>query len=137
MTLGIANKKYAGYYHHRWLVSIKRGTLFFRHKPHSIHTDWKLHLPKKILKTLSEEEKVNCLFWNEHFSYAEIIQISRDKVESYIKNLIMNEKIYPLWKYKMHDLFSKFILFIEKIKKHFYPRGYYHRFMNTKEYLSR
>lgn len=137
LSKGIANKKYAGYYHHRWLISIKNNNVLFRHKPHSIHTNWKFHFPKRFLRRLSEEDRVSYLFWDKSFNYAEIIQISRDKVENYIKNLIKREKVYPLWKYNLDEFFSDFLSLIKKIKKFFYHSGYYHRFMDTEEYFSR
>ncbi len=35
---GVEHPGYAGYYHHRWLVSDEGGELIFRFKPHSLHT---------------------------------------------------------------------------------------------------
>jgi hypothetical protein len=35
---GVENPTYAGYCHHRWLISREGETLKFRHKPHSLHT---------------------------------------------------------------------------------------------------
>jgi hypothetical protein len=36
-SLGVEHPLYAGYHHHRWLVSLEDGFLVFRHKPHSLH----------------------------------------------------------------------------------------------------
>jgi hypothetical protein len=38
-TLGIENPRHAGFYHHRWLVTMRpeRGAIEFRHKPHTLH----------------------------------------------------------------------------------------------------
>ena len=37
-TLGIENPRHAGFYHHRWLVTmLPQGVIQFRHKPHTLH----------------------------------------------------------------------------------------------------
>jgi hypothetical protein len=36
-SLGVEHPGYAGFLHHRWLVSIEDGVLSFRYKPHSLH----------------------------------------------------------------------------------------------------
>jgi len=36
-SLGVESPAYAGYCHHRWLVSRRGSTLEFRHKPHMLH----------------------------------------------------------------------------------------------------
>jgi hypothetical protein len=36
-SLGVEHPLYAGFYHHRWLVSVEDGVLCFRFKPHLLH----------------------------------------------------------------------------------------------------
>ena len=35
---GVEHPLYAGFYHHRWLVTVNGNQLLFRHKPHSLHS---------------------------------------------------------------------------------------------------
>lgn len=59
---GVEHPLYAGYYHHRWLVSIEDGVLVFRHKPHSLHAlrdavvvtlgPWRMINPRHAVLTL-------------------------------------------------------------------------------------
>lgn len=37
-SLGVEHPCYAGFYHHRWLVSVEENVLVFRLKPHLLHT---------------------------------------------------------------------------------------------------
>jgi Methyltransferase domain len=73
---GVEGRHYAGLYHHRWLVEIADGAVVFRVKAHAIHEDRRYHLPRRYLRRLTEAERVQWLFWEGSFSYAEAIQVS-------------------------------------------------------------
>ncbi len=137
LTRGIANNSYCGYYHHRWLIEIENNSINFRFKPHLIHNKWKFHFPHRFLNKLNSEKRVAYLFWDNDFKYAEIIQISRDKVEEYLYNLIRKEKIYPKIFYKLDDILIKILDIFSKIKIKINPHAYYHKYMNTKEVISK
>ncbi|MDX6307887.1 MAG: hypothetical protein QOI06_933 [Nocardioidaceae bacterium] len=73
---GLEGRNYAGHYHHRWLVEIVNGSVIFRIKPHAIHEDRRYHLPRRALRCLGEAARVQWLFWERTFAYAEAIQVS-------------------------------------------------------------
>lgn len=137
LTKGVANNKYAGYYHHRWLIEVEDNKIVFKFKPHFIHNNWKFHFPKRFLSKLNEGEKVSFLFWNKSFEFYEEIQISRDKVEQEIFNFIKDKQIYPKLYYLLESFKNRLGLFYVYWKKKFKPSAYYHKYMNTQEYKSK
>lgn len=93
--MGLEGRHYAGYYHHRWLVDIKSSEILFRFKPHLLHESWKFHFPKSYLKTLSEDERVSWIFWENTFEYKEAIQISELKIAQELETFVRHRKVYP------------------------------------------
>jgi len=135
LSKGIMNKKYAGYYHHRWLIEIKKNTLKFRFKPHFIHNDRRFYFPKNTIKKIAKLDENQFLFWVNNFYFKEIIQISRDKSEDFIYNYI--KKIYPRkYFYSILKLKMKLNNFLNKILINILPNHYCHKYMNTKEIIS-
>lgn len=61
----------AGLSHHRWLIDIDPNAIRFMMKFHSIHS-WRNSLPPAFLRTLTEQEKVQWIFWDESFKFSEI-----------------------------------------------------------------
>jgi hypothetical protein len=59
----------AGLSHHRWLIDIGAASIRFLMKFHSIHS-WKYSLPASYLCGLSEQEKVQWLFWEGYFEFS-------------------------------------------------------------------
>lgn len=136
LSKNIMGKNYVGYYHHRWITQIKKGKIIFRFKPHFIHGDKRFHFPKKFTKNLSEKEKINSLFWKEKFHVEERIQISLDKSQKFIYDYI--KKNYPgKLVYFLLDTKKKIKEKLNQLKKKFFPNGYYHKYMNTDEFISK
>lgn len=136
LTRGVMDESYAGYYHHRWLVEIKKDKIIFRFKPHFIHNNKRFHFPRKFLNRLTEKDKVNFLFWNKKFQAEERIQISRDKLEEFIYNYIKREysrKYFYFFLERITILNKKLI----QLKKRLIPKNYYHKYMDTTEFISR
>jgi predicted SAM-dependent methyltransferase len=133
---GIMNKNYAGYYHHRWLVEIKDKKIIFRFKPHFIHNDKRFHFSNSFVKRLKDNQKVDFLFWNKKFEFEERVQISRDKSEEFIYNFIKINNPNKI-KYFLLDLKEKTKIIKNSIKKKFFPEGYYHKYMDTEEIISK
>jgi hypothetical protein len=73
---GVEGRNYVGLYHHRWLVEVTEDTVLFRLKPHSIHESRIYHLPRRHLKRLAPSDRVQWLFWEDAFSFAEAVQTS-------------------------------------------------------------
>ncbi|MFA5061311.1 MAG: methyltransferase domain-containing protein [Candidatus Pacearchaeota archaeon] len=135
LTKGIDNNKYVGYYHHRWLIELKKNKLYFRFKPHFIHNDKRYHFPKTYLKRITEEKINTFLFWDDEFEFSEIIQISRDKTKRYLNRIILKEGYR-----KKATLFLNFIDKIKYnykyIKKKLNKNTYCPRYMDVEEYHS-
>lgn len=51
---GVEHPRFAGYYHHRWLISSEQGELQFRHKPHSLHA-----IPDAIVADVGIRRAIN------------------------------------------------------------------------------
>jgi len=62
----------AGLSHHRWLIEIAERSLRFIPKLHRIH-NWRYSLPKSVLRSLSETDSVQWLFWKDSFEYSEVL----------------------------------------------------------------
>lgn len=73
-SLGVEHPRYAGYYHHRWLVTAQGSTLQFRHKPHSLHVR-----RDSIVTAVGPNEEINpavanlSLPWSGAFAAEEIL----------------------------------------------------------------
>ncbi len=136
LTKGVMNNSYAGYYHHRWLVEIKNNKIIFRFKPHFIHNNKRFHFPKRFLKKLTEKEKIDFLFWNKRFQSEERIQISRDKSEEFIYRYIKRK--YPRkYFYFFLDVIKILNTKFTQLKKIILPNGYYHKYMDVEEFVSK
>jgi len=98
-VIGLEGEAYAGYCHHRWLVEIEDNEVSFRFKSHLLHESWKYHLPKVFAQRLTEEEKVSYLFWENSFSYREVIQVSRLGIEKDLVDFVQRFNAYPAWYY--------------------------------------
>lgn len=126
-----------GYYHHRWLVTIKDRKVSFRFKPHLIHNDWRFHFSRRYLRKLKEKNKVSYLFWYSKFEYEELIQISRDKVESWLYGLVKSKNAYPSFYYLFDNYYNIIENIYTRLKKYLFPKEYYHRYMNAMGYRSK
>jgi hypothetical protein len=78
---GVEHPLYAGFYHHRWLVSVEEGALCFRFKPHSLHT-----LKGAIVADLgcrldiAPEHANVCFEWRERFKCREVLEFEESAV---------------------------------------------------------
>lgn len=73
--------RYAGYYHHRWLVEVEGDTITFRPKLHLLHGSSRFHLPRRTADDMTEKEKAVWLFWEGEFSFEEVVNISKFETE--------------------------------------------------------
>ncbi|MEW6041036.1 MAG: hypothetical protein AB1633_05905 [Elusimicrobiota bacterium] len=120
--MGVQNKHYAGFSHHRWLIEIKNSEIVFLFKSHLIHNSWKYHLPESYLKKITDEEKITYLFWENSFKYKEIIQVSIQKTAQELETFIKSKNVYPPIFYKFDKIMRelKYKTFIKK-KLNKYP----------------
>lgn len=101
LTFGIESKRYAGCYHHRWLVAMQADRIMFRHKPHLVHGNWRYHLPKRMARSLTREERVTCMLWEDSFSFEELIELDKHRVEEEIARLVRGTDCRPDWCYRL------------------------------------
>ncbi len=62
---GVEHPCYAGYYHHRWLVTSQNNKLLFRHKPHSLHV-----IPGAIVAEVGANQVLNQKYTNLGFEWS-------------------------------------------------------------------
>lgn len=101
LTFGIESKRYAGWYHHRWLVTMQNDRITFRHKPHLIHGNWRYHLPKRMARSLTPAERVTWMLWEGSFGSLERVELAKDKVEEEIRRFVRDTDCRPDWRYRL------------------------------------
>lgn len=96
-SLGVEHPLYAGYYHHRWLISNENETLVFRHKPHNLHS-----VRSAIVMKLKPGWKVNpdhaivTLEWNDKLAFEERLEFSEAKTKSELIEFAQRSRQLPL-----------------------------------------
>lgn len=83
-TIGVENPNYAGYYHHRWLLSERDGGVEFRHKPHLLHS-----LPQAIVTRVNARQKINPEYENFHLEWTG--QLTAREVLEFDEDLVIQE----------------------------------------------
>ncbi len=80
-SIGIEHPRYAGYYHHRWLVSVHDGRLEFRHKPHLLHTTPDAIVAKVGLwKAITPEHEILSHYWKDQLQFEEVLEFDEQEV---------------------------------------------------------
>src|SRR5262249_48921913 len=80
-SLGVEHPRYAGYYHHRWLITLEGTRLDFRHKPHLLHS-----INDAIVARLRPGTRINpkhailAFQWQDAFEFREVLEFSDMKV---------------------------------------------------------
>ena len=74
----------AGWSHHRWLVDVEGDRIVFVLKPHFIHTEPGVQLPPGFHATLAPGERVQQLWWDGAFDYAERYFYDHDELVDYL-----------------------------------------------------
>jgi hypothetical protein len=85
-----------GLSHHRWLIDIRGNEISFTMKFHSIHSHWRLSLPHKFAQSLAEEKAFQWLFWDDSFSFREVILHGDAQVRS-LEDFVKSVQPYPAW----------------------------------------
>jgi hypothetical protein len=87
--------RYAGFYHHRWLVDIRDGLVEFRFKSHAMHGSWRYRLPARFGRRLTARDRVQWLFWEGSFEFQEVVQFSFPEVRSELEEFVRRSGAYP------------------------------------------
>jgi len=104
ISLGVESKRYAGRYHHRWVIDILENDVAFTQKQHHIHSYWKYHLPVKFFRNLPHEKHVQYLFWENRFSFRENILLSSEAVDQFYTDKVALLKPYSSARYTLEAL---------------------------------
>ena len=88
---GVHGHPFVGWAHHRWLVDVAGDRIEFVFKPHGIHTRPAEFFPGGFWERLSEEERVETLWWEEGFGYSERIFVDEDEAHAYLRELVATE----------------------------------------------
>jgi hypothetical protein len=78
-----------GHEHHRWLCTIEGDTIEFMHKPHSIHSDWRVRVVPRWHAKMTDDEHLQGMFWEGDFSARERVVIGDyplDELEGRIRD---------------------------------------------------
>jgi len=92
-TFGVENPRYAGYFHHRWLVVIDGDQIVFRFKTDLLYESRCYHLPRRVLRRIPEEALFTSLFWEGSFGYKEIVQVAEERLRHDLAAFV--ERHYP------------------------------------------
>jgi len=84
-----------GWSHHRWLVTIDpaKNTVVFMQKYHMIHRSRRFHFPWWFWHYLSEERRVQWLFWQDQFHYEEKIVHGVQEIEFELAAFVRSHRI--------------------------------------------
>lgn len=78
---GVEHPHFAGYYHHRWLVSSQDGILEFRQKPHLLHVTRDAIVAKLgFWKAISPEHEITTHFWQGELCCREVLEFDQHRV---------------------------------------------------------
>jgi hypothetical protein len=79
---------WVGWGHHRWLVDVTDGAIRFVMKHHVIHGPETNYFPSSFYKTLSEEQKVQKLWWEGSFEYGERVMMTAEELDAYLADFV-------------------------------------------------
>ena len=86
-----------GLAHHRWLVDIAGNEVTVLMKFHSIHSQRRYSLPARVNRRLTEEEKVQWLFWNGEFAFGERIIHGDDEQRAELQGFVERHHPASAW----------------------------------------
>jgi hypothetical protein len=79
---------WVGWGHHRWLIDVEDNRIEFVLKHHVIHGRQSDHFPLSFYRTLAPEQRVETLWWQDYFEYAERVMISAEELDPYVQDLV-------------------------------------------------
>lgn len=80
-SLGVEHPRFAGFYHHRWLINSTNDTLEFRHKPHLLHSVNDAIVARVgINRVINPKYQVLVFHWSQSFNYREILEFDEETV---------------------------------------------------------
>ncbi|SRR5579871_1071584 len=95
-TIGVESPNYAGYTHHRWLLSEKDGVIEFRLKVHRLHS-----LPEAIVTRLDGRRAINPKYsifqyeWRDEVKAREVIEFDEDDMGRELADVARGARALP------------------------------------------
>jgi hypothetical protein len=86
-TFGV-HGQWVGWSHHHWLIDIGEGGIEFVFKPHALHGTEAAHFAAGFADTLSPAERVQSLFWERSFNYAERVFTEPAELDAYLADFV-------------------------------------------------
>lgn len=82
---------WVGWGHHHWLIDVTPGRIEFVFKHHIVHGRDSDHFPAGFQERLSDEEKVQQLWWEEGFDYGERVMTTAEEIDPYLADFVSRE----------------------------------------------
>jgi len=92
-SLGV-HGPWVGWSHHHWLVDVSDRSIEFVFKSHVLHARESDHFPEGFHATLSEEERVQTLWWEGGFDFRERVMTSAEELDPYLADFVA-ERLRP------------------------------------------
>jgi hypothetical protein len=86
---------WAGWGHHHWMADVTDGGIEFVFKHHVLHNRRSDHFPLAFYRGLSEEQKVQSLWWEGSFEYGERLILSAEGLDAYLANFVSENSPPP------------------------------------------
>ena len=83
---------WTGWGHHHWLVDVDEDGLEFVFKHAPVHGRDEDRFPAGFRATLTEEERVQTLWWEGSFSYRERVMMSAEEVDPYLADFVARHR---------------------------------------------
>ena len=79
---------WVGWGHHHWLVDVGERSIEFVFKHHVVHGRESDHFPAGFQETLSDEQRVETLWWEGSFDYRERVFTSAEELYPYLADFV-------------------------------------------------
>jgi hypothetical protein len=79
---------WVGWGHHHWLIDLDGDELTFVFKHHILHGRDTDHFPDGYRDSLSDEERIQCLWWKERFVARERIFLDAESLDAYLAEFV-------------------------------------------------
>ena len=83
---------WAGWGHHRWLIDIVDGEIEFVFKHHILHARESDHFPPGFQQALTEEQRVQTLWWEGTFPARERVFVEADELDAYVADYVARHR---------------------------------------------
>lgn len=79
---------WVGWGHHHWLIDVAEGSIDFAFKHHVLHGRSSDHFPRGFCDSLTAEERVQTLWWQESFDFAERVFEGAEELDAYLADFV-------------------------------------------------